>query len=66
MDAILSLLSLMAAALVRGIAIPLCKYTFFQKTLAHGVVLHAPFGKQVSVSGKDYLCVAELCVSETR
>ena len=38
--------------------------TLFQKTIAHGIVLHAPFGKQVSVSGKDYLCVAELCVSE--
>ena len=65
MDVILSPLSLMAAsllALVRGIAIPIIimqaviacscyvvsQHTF-QKTLAHGIVLHAPFGKQVSV-----------------
>ena len=33
--------------------------------IVHGIVLRAPFGKQVSVSGEDYLCVAELCVSET-
>ena len=47
MDVILSPLSLMAAsllALIRGIAI---------KTLAHGILLHAPFGKQVFVSGED-------------
>ena len=49
-------------ALVRGIAI--AADTIFQKTLAHGVVLQTPFGKQVSVSGEDYLYVAELCVSE--
>ena len=46
------------------IAAQLYVVIFFQKTLAHGVVLQIPFGKQVSVSGKDYLCVAELCVSE--
>ena len=62
-------------ALVRGtiiivqevIAAVLCKLAYLLayllETLAHGVVLHAPFGKQVSVSGEDYLCVAELCVS---
>ena len=38
--------------------------TVFQKTIAHGIVLHTPFGKQVSVSGEDYLCGAEACVSE--
>ena len=32
------------------------------RRLAHGFVLHAPFGKQVSVSGEDYLCAAELCL----
>ena len=37
---------------------------WYQETLAQGVVLHAPFRKKVSVSGEDYLCIAELCVSE--
>ena len=63
-------------ALVRGIAISIIIIYYASSysiqllcgklayTLAHGIVLHAPFGKQVSVSGEDYLCVAELCVSE--
>ena len=76
MDIILSSLSLMAASLLdlvrvaisiitmQAVAAAVIWYasTLFQDTLAHGVVLNAPFGKQVSVSGKDYLCVAELCV----
>ena len=62
---ILSSLSLMAAsllALLRGHINNASSYsscsehTFFQKTIAQ------PFGKQVSVSGEDYLCVAELRV----
>ena len=40
------------------------EHTFFQDTPAHSVVLHTPFGNQVTVSGEDFLCIAELCVSE--
>ena len=74
MVVILSSLSLMAAsllALVRGIAISIIIMQavitavlwlgsaiayLLSEDFAHGVVLH----KQVSVSGEDYLCVAEL------
>ena len=74
----LSLMAASPLTLVRGIAISTISMQaviagvmwqasiphFFQKTLAHGIVLHTLFGKQVSVSGEDYLCIAELCVSE--
>ena len=62
--------------LVRGIAIS----TIFMQAVVAAVMwqasipssrrlllmasCHTPFGKQVSVSSEDYLCVAELCVSE--
>ena len=55
-----------------GIAISIINMQAVIKLLAYllsgdscsRVVLHAPFQKQVSVSGEDYLCVTELCVSE--
>ena len=71
MDVILSSLSLMAASLlapVRGIAISIIILqtviavmwyaSISSSSLVHGVVLYTLFGKQVSVSGEDYLCVA--------
>ena len=74
----LSLMAASLLTLVRGIAIStiimqaVIAAVMWQASIsssrrllhAHGIVLHTPFLKQVSVSGEDYLCVAELCVSE--